>query len=824
MFLAPWFALAGLAAAAGPVLIHLLNRQRYRVVEWAAMDFLRKAVRRSRRILRLRDLLLLVLRTLCVLLFGLAMARPYLRTPSADVDPNQPVHAVMIIDNSLSMSYEKLDGTLLDEAKGRASEFMGRLPPGSRISVLPLCGSGSEFSISGYRTKEDAKDALMAIRSVDRSASAAAAIDLASEAFRSVPGLPAKQMILFSDQQLGNWPSQSLGPRLEQLPATLQVVQVAADEAENAWVDDFELLDGVADLGTPAVFMATIRYEGNGPRYDVQATLTVDGVAVAAESIDLQPGQSREIRFPPYDLDVATEPGRPAFVTAEVSIPNDRLAADDQRFLVVPVVSALPVVFVDQYGQDEDPQRNRLGETFRLRRLLAPLTSRSAPEQQLIRVRHVKLEQLDRETLEDARLAVIAGVSSPGDATPLLREYVEQGGHLVIAAGGQFDPSAWTEAAWSEGSGILPAPLKPTPVGRLPSEANSPLKPFQLDFSSMVHDYFFLGQTSQEELEDLYGLPYFFKAVEAELSDDVIRQMVAGEAARIQSDRSRLTDVNQRLSELDQKEIRSSLSPEEEQERDALRQALAEVSPQWFLCGDRWQIEDGASTAAALAERTRPRVLARFSNRLPFMIERDVGRGSVLFVSSGVFRDWNTLTATNAVLIFDRIFRHMLRQTLPERNIASSRQFTLPVSDEMRRARFTISDPQGGEEPVRIGALNANRHGISLGNFTNRGHYRITAHGAVDDQQAAAKLWEIPLAVNGPADESRLAALDEDGLSERMKDASYRWVSKGQTIALAGAPIQGQDFWRWLMLAVLAGLLIELIVLAWPSLIGRRTS
>jgi hypothetical protein len=66
-FLATSFAIAGLVAAAGPILIHLLNRQRFRVVEWAAMDFLRQAVRRNRRILRLRDLLLLALRTLCVL-------------------------------------------------------------------------------------------------------------------------------------------------------------------------------------------------------------------------------------------------------------------------------------------------------------------------------------------------------------------------------------------------------------------------------------------------------------------------------------------------------------------------------------------------------------------------------------------------------------------------------------------------------------------------------------------------------------------------------------------------------------------------------------
>ena len=60
-FFAPLFAVAGLVLAAGPVLIHLLNRRRFRVVNWAAMDFLKEAMQRQRRILRLRDFFLLLL-------------------------------------------------------------------------------------------------------------------------------------------------------------------------------------------------------------------------------------------------------------------------------------------------------------------------------------------------------------------------------------------------------------------------------------------------------------------------------------------------------------------------------------------------------------------------------------------------------------------------------------------------------------------------------------------------------------------------------------------------------------------------------------------
>ena len=56
------------------MIIHLLNRRRHRTVHWAAMDFLREALQRNRRILQMRDLLLLLMRCAAILLFGLALA------------------------------------------------------------------------------------------------------------------------------------------------------------------------------------------------------------------------------------------------------------------------------------------------------------------------------------------------------------------------------------------------------------------------------------------------------------------------------------------------------------------------------------------------------------------------------------------------------------------------------------------------------------------------------------------------------------------------------------------------------------------------------
>jgi len=202
-------------------------------------------------------------------------------------------------------------------------------------------------------------------------------------------------------------------------------------------------------------------------------------------------------------------------VPIRVTLTPDRLPADDERHLVVPVVTSLPVVFVDQFNDEtEDVAVNRIGETRHLRKLLAPSFGERENQSHLIRVRHRKLDQLDRDLLADARLVVVAGITNPGTKVALLREYVQQGGQLVIAAGGDFNPAAWTNAAWQDGEGILPTPLANQPLGRLPQQSNQPLKPFFLATESLEsHPYFRLAGISSDELRDLYSEPFFFQAV-----------------------------------------------------------------------------------------------------------------------------------------------------------------------------------------------------------------------------------------------------------------------------------------------------------------------
>ena len=87
--------LAGLAAVAIPIIIHLLNRQRATLVDWGAMRFLMESLTsRSRRIL-IEEIILMALRCLVVALLVLAMARPFL--PSRTTIPWALVLPAMLV-------------------------------------------------------------------------------------------------------------------------------------------------------------------------------------------------------------------------------------------------------------------------------------------------------------------------------------------------------------------------------------------------------------------------------------------------------------------------------------------------------------------------------------------------------------------------------------------------------------------------------------------------------------------------------------------------------------------------------------------------------
>ena len=132
----PLLAAAGLAAIAVPIVIHLLLRQKPKPILFPALFLLRKRQTQTIRRLRVQNWLLLLLRCLILLFLGLAMARPTLRSSLFAIDQQSPIFAVMVFDDSPSMTFREKGQSRLEQAKQLSKDAILRMPSGSMIAVV----------------------------------------------------------------------------------------------------------------------------------------------------------------------------------------------------------------------------------------------------------------------------------------------------------------------------------------------------------------------------------------------------------------------------------------------------------------------------------------------------------------------------------------------------------------------------------------------------------------------------------------------------------------------------------------------------------------
>lgn len=190
MFLHPWL-LAGLAAAAIPVLLHLIARRRPPTVTFPAVRYLVDTRREHQRRLKVQNWLLLLVRTVLIAFVVLAAAAPTLRTRGAA--GHAPSALVLVVDNSPSSGAVTGGVQRLGALQAAARAVLARATPADALWLIAADGLPRRGDAATLR---DAVDAL----EVDaRRLDLGAAIALADEilAAEERPG----EIVVVSDLQ-----------------------------------------------------------------------------------------------------------------------------------------------------------------------------------------------------------------------------------------------------------------------------------------------------------------------------------------------------------------------------------------------------------------------------------------------------------------------------------------------------------------------------------------------------------------------------------------------------------------------------------------------
>ena len=137
LFASPWM-LLWLPAVVAPLVIHLLYRQRYREISWAAMEYLLAAIEKSARRMRIQQWLLLLVRMLLLLLILLAMAEPLVRNLSPLSLSEGSTHHIFLLDGSYSMGYRAESETDFERAKEQIVERVEAGQGGDGYSLIMM--------------------------------------------------------------------------------------------------------------------------------------------------------------------------------------------------------------------------------------------------------------------------------------------------------------------------------------------------------------------------------------------------------------------------------------------------------------------------------------------------------------------------------------------------------------------------------------------------------------------------------------------------------------------------------------------------------------
>src|SRR6266851_4668555 len=111
-FTNPGFLAVAGALVSAPIIIHLINRMRFKRIRWAAMEFLLKAQKRTRRRLIIEQLILLALRCMLFALVGLLVSR-FIGCGENNAAGKPNIH-IALLDDTLSMTdgAKQPDGTM----------------------------------------------------------------------------------------------------------------------------------------------------------------------------------------------------------------------------------------------------------------------------------------------------------------------------------------------------------------------------------------------------------------------------------------------------------------------------------------------------------------------------------------------------------------------------------------------------------------------------------------------------------------------------------------------------------------------------------------
>ncbi len=340
-FLNP-IALIGLAAASIPLILHLLNLRKLKTVEFSTLKFLKELQKTKIRRLKLKQILLLILRTLIIIFAVLAFARPTIESPLPVIGTYAKSGAVIIVDNSFSMDVSDEKGNRFNQAKLSAMSIIGALHDGDEAAVITM--ADGMFSKPNRLTRNFRllRQDVSNIKISNTPANLEKSLVTASELLKESLNLN-KEVFIITDGQ-PNVFRDNIKEHLDLFhdKTAVYFLQIGGNskaDIQNLSVDSLNVITRIFQLDKLVEIEAGIRNLGDKEAQGVVVSMFFGGQRVAQRTLDIPAGK---VNY----LTISALPEINGINKAYVQIEEDALTFDNKRYFgfIIPEKPLVAVV------------------------------------------------------------------------------------------------------------------------------------------------------------------------------------------------------------------------------------------------------------------------------------------------------------------------------------------------------------------------------------------------------------------------------------------------------------------------------------------------
>jgi len=459
-----------------PILLHLIMRQEPKKLPFPAFRFLKMKRRINQRKMRLRHLLLLLLRMALIALIAWVLFQPRWGSDYFNIKGEQPVACVIIIDTSPSMGYvlsvdrgalppgrkrgpEMLEETsssdrerpwtALDEARFRALELIDELPPASKVAVIDSSDREAIWALTLQEARKKIRD-IRRPRAASRPLTQV--LPLAYQLFarvgeETVPGqenMP-RLLAIFSDRTAPSWEAEQssfltdmrkelLKEAEAKAPFIATFLDVGVDKPLNLAITSIDMKPQLVPANKPVEFSAWLEATGTVQENTIEVFVDGKGTPALSQAVRVEPGTPKEVTFRLEGLPPGLHQCEIALKTA------DALPTDDIRYLTFRIREPRRVLLVADANPVLGSIAGSLGMVGRMIDTTAlwriALESTGWYECEIKSARDF-LELKPAQSGQFEAIVFTGLIGPTGDVWDKATAYVEGGGKLVVAPGGE---------------------------------------------------------------------------------------------------------------------------------------------------------------------------------------------------------------------------------------------------------------------------------------------------------------------------------------------------------------------------------------------------